>query len=54
MEYEEIDLTYEGIATVIIFSFKMDYREEIDLTYEGIATRSLLPLENILALKKLT
>ena len=37
---EEIDLTYEGIATpwfISIFNIS-SFSEEIDLTYEGIAT----------------
>ena len=37
---EEIDLTYEGIATHIVRKIKQKLTslEEIDLTYEGIAT----------------
>ena len=36
---EEIDLTYEGIATSCVISFLVFSKlEEIDLTYEGIAT----------------
>ena len=40
MFMEEIDLTYEGIATYKKLFIRVDILvEEIDLTYEGIATR---------------
>ena len=40
---EEIDLTYEGIATAIFDLYIANHMifEEIDLTYEGIATMRL-------------
>ena len=39
---EEIDLTYEGIATLAagLGNLHKGSSEEIDLTYEGIATSS--------------
>ena len=54
---EEIDLTYEGIATFLLFPFfTLLSGEEIDLTYEGIATNmlGLNIFENPTAMKKLT
>ena len=38
MVSEEIDLTYEGIATYQVHRLTYLFVEEIDLTYEGIAT----------------